>query len=177
MVAILVACATATGGRGAEAGYVDSRTTGVRVRVRPPFRHVASQEFVLRDRVAIEQHLFTHGAGELLWVQFESLLPRTEGAYSYPRTGIVTLGGIDFAVSTRDYTKPPEPDSDRARAYAALASAGIHFATPARRARFIHIPTTNPRAEAMIIYATTDPNLSDTELIERARHAFDITRW
>lgn len=122
------------------------------------FRDAGSQRFLLRDRVEVEQHLFVDASSQgevrrLVWVQFERFLPAAEGGYEYEREQAVAVGDHPFVASVRQYRTPPDPDSDRSRAYAMLEARGFNMPAVATRARLVHVSKVDRRSELMIVYA------------------------
>lgn len=153
---------------------VSSSLLPVRVAVSPEFRFIGRQQFILRDKVQVEQHVFvkasaTKDVEQLVWIQYERFLPGVEGHYSYDRTEVITLGGLEFDVNVRQYLKSPEVGSDRQRAYELLESRGLRFASPATRVRLVHVPVDDQRSEIMIVHAERDATAADLGANQRAR--------
>lgn len=162
---------------GCASSRVHSPLSPIRVKVASDFRFVGTQRFVLHNKVDVEQHLFVNdAAGRVVWVQYERYLPEAEGTYQYDAGPTVTLRGVEFLTNIREYLQPPEPGSDRHRAYELLASRGFTLVTPAKRVRLVHVPAGDPRSEVMIVYAERSSDVPESTLLARATAAVDIQR-
>jgi hypothetical protein len=133
----------------------------------------------LRGIADAEQHLFVVADArreitELLWIQIESYLPDVKGEYDYAGDGVVSKSGIRLFTNVRQYTTPPQPDSDRARAYDLLSRAHYDPEKLASRVRFVHLPNEARRSEVMIVYAMR--GTGSEELIQRALRKFSVAR-
>ena len=139
-----------------------SEWSPLRVAAARGFRFAGTQQFILRDKVEVQQFLFVNASAtadveRLIWVQYERYLPGVEGRYEYEQSDVRTLGGVAFAANVRQYLTPPDAGSDRDHAYALLKSRGLTFSAPATRVRLVHVPASDPRSEVMIIYAERAP--------------------
>jgi hypothetical protein len=137
---------------------VRSELSPLAVAVAAEFRYVGSQRFLLRERVDVQQHLFVDVASSrevrgFVWVQFERFIAGVEGRYEYDPERIVRVGSYEFIGSVRQYSTPPDPGSDRSRAFAMLESNGFEMPAVMTRARLIHVSSDDDRAELMIVYA------------------------
>ncbi len=63
-----------------------------------------------------------------------------------------TIHGLALRVNVRAYTTPPDPISDRGRAFALVQSRGYSVPEGATRVRLIYLPDSAARREIMIIY-------------------------
>ena len=147
---------------------VESRSMAVTVAL--PFRYAGTQRFVLGGTAEAEQHLFVVAdregkVQELLWIQFEEYLPTVSGTYDYSADATVKRQGLTFFTNARRYTAPPQPGSDRDRAFALLARKGYRADGLRSRARLVYL--SSPRSEVMVIYAVSGA-VSDAGMIERA---------
>ena len=155
------------------------------VRIDRSFRYVGGQRFVLRGVADAEQHFFVHAEPngvirQMYWVQIESFLPDSGGAYDYAEDDRVSVHGLPFHTSTRRFTTPPVDDSDRGIAYAFLRRHGLTVPHPATRSRIVYLPGEDKRAEVMIIYVeaavdTSDPTPEEeVESLSRLLAGLDI---
>jgi hypothetical protein len=131
-----------------------------RLAVRAPFAYVGGQRFILGGSADAEQHLFVVADSarvvqRLYWIQLEEYLPRETGAYDYSADSVVTIDGFALAANFRTYGGPPDPGSDRARAFEYLTARGYTVSQGATRVRLVWLPESPARREVMIIYLET----------------------
>lgn len=145
------------------------------IQVAAPFTYVGGARFILGRSADAEQHLFVIADSSalvqrLFWIQLEQLLPRDTGSYNYDADSLITVQSLPFFVNTRTYTMPPEPSSDRGRAFALLHSAGFRVPEGATRLRLVYLPEPHGRREAMVIYVepSTAAGLTRDSLLARA---------
>jgi hypothetical protein len=153
------------------------------IQIGAPFRYVGGSRFILRETADAEQHLFIIADANktiqrLFWVQIERLLPARSGAYNYGADSAIILHGFKLFANATTYTTAPEPLSDRARAFASLASAGYRVPDGARRLRLIFLPEQPARREVMIIYleTATETNAGGDSLVARAQRSIVLER-
>jgi hypothetical protein len=109
----------------------------------------------------------------LFWIQIEQFLPTNTSTYNYEPDPVVTIQGVPFFVNVRTYASPPDPSSDRAKAFAILNAAGYRIPEGATRLRLVYLPEQRARREVMIIYAEanapTGPPSTDSLLARVSR--------
>jgi hypothetical protein len=152
--------------------------------VSPPFSYIGGSRFILAGTADAEQHLFvvadsTKTVRRMYWIQVEHRLPSRPGQYDYAADSLVMLSGIPFFVNVRTYTTPPEPSSDRGRAFALLNSKGYRVPEGATRLRLVYLPEQQARRELMIIYLEWSPRaepLARDSLLARAGRGIQLDR-
>jgi hypothetical protein len=133
------------------------------------FRYVGSQVVRLYGNADAEQHVFVKGASSgaverFYWVQFEHFLPSNSYTYDYRPDRTTDLGGVQFIYDVKAFTNygvtASNPRSDNAAVSALLASHNLALPRRVARVRMFHLPTTDRRAELMIIYGEALPGNS-----------------
>lgn len=130
-----------------------------------PFTYVGGQRFILGGNADAEQHLFVVADSarvvqRLYWIQLEEYLPSQPGAYHYSADSVVTVDGFTVAANFRTYTSPPDPGSDRARAFDYLNARGYTVPQGSTRVRLVWLPESPARREVMIVYLEGAPSAS-----------------
>ena len=157
----------------------------IRIRIADAYGYAGAQRFVLRETADAEQHFFVQcderkTVQRLYWIQFEQLLPGKKGEYDYEGGASLRLGELEFLGHVRQYADPPDPTSDRKRAYDYLEQAGYTVPENATRVRLVHVPKDNRRQEVMIIYLEGALGGAKTgespEILERAKAGLTILR-
>ena len=150
------------------------------IQVHASFKYVTGSRFTLGQSADAEQHLFVVADSnlvidQLLWIQIERRLAADSGVYRYDADSVVALQGLSFFRNVRTYSTPPDPSSDRGKAFALLNSAGYRLPDGATRLRLIYLPERPARRELMIIYL--EPNQpSGDSLFARAGRALRLSR-
>jgi hypothetical protein len=125
------------------------------------FHYVGGTRLTLYGVADAEQHVFVdaderHSIRAFYWIQFEHYLSGNDHQYAYQMRQTREIGGLQFLYDTRLYTDyaalQPDASSDSASVRRLLATHGYTLPSAAMRARLIHLPTPDRRAELMIIY-------------------------
>ena len=132
-----------------------------------PFTYVGGTRFILGGSADAEQHLFVVADSarvvqRLYWIQLEEYLPSQSGSYDYSADSVVTVDGFTLAANFRTYGGPPDPGSDRARAFDYLKARGYTVPQGATRVRLVWLPESPARREVMIVYLEGTPDASAT---------------
>lgn len=162
-------CAQSAGGtEAAQARRVKGRVLTsdslphVRIRFAKPFKYVGSQSFILYNTARAEQHFFVDAGKDgrirrMYMLQFEGRLPGVEGAYNYPATQTVELGGQTYLSNAEAATDVPallkaNPGSDVARAASFLEGKGYRVGSSIVFQRFVRLVDEAKRNEFILLY-------------------------
>lgn len=131
------------------------------------FRFAGTQRVNLYGNAEAEQYLFVkvgphRTVRKFYWVQFEHFLPTNNRTYDYAPTRSVKMGKIEFIYDVKswpDYAamQAEDPASDGAAIGRLLAMRHLSFPRKTVRVRMFHLPSTDRRAELMIIYGEALP--------------------
>lgn len=134
----------------------------IRVRFDKRFKYVGSQRFILYDRAQVEQYFFVdadkeHHIKRMYMLQFEGYLPNIEGAYNYPVTKTLDLGGQTYIVNAESIPNLPavlkqNSQSDIARAASFLEGKGYRVNASIMFQRFVRLVDEAKRNEFILLY-------------------------
>jgi len=134
----------------------------IRVKFERAFKYVGSHQFILYDRAQVEQHFFVDADSQqrlkrMYMVQFESYLPNISGAYNYPVTKTLNLGGESYIVDAEVVTNVPaaikqDAQSDVARAASFLEGKGYRIGEGIVFLRFVRLVDKAKRSEFILLY-------------------------
>ena len=167
---------------GAVGNRLDLRIGGLAaIEVAPTFTYLGGSRFILGGTADAEQHLFvvadsSKAVTRLFWIQIESRLPTRPGNYDYSADSMVTIQGFPLAANRRTYTTPPDPTSDRARAFALVEARGLRVPEGATRVRLVYLPERPARREVMIVYLEAARSAGQESLLSRAARGVVLHR-
>jgi len=131
------------------------------------FHYVGGHRLNLYGNADAEQHLFVKAGNSgmierFYWVQFEHFLPTNTYTYDYKLSGTMQIGDLPFVYDVKswlDYatSNAEDPASDGAGITRLAAQQNLAFPKRAARVRMFHLPSSDRRAELMIIYGEALP--------------------
>lgn len=168
--------------------FVSSADPALEVRIAPEFDYLGSDSFTLKDRAAVERHIWVKAPkGEveaLIIFQFEGLMDGIEGAYSFgiPEGGNllynynidaerVRLGALDYVHSTwafdNEQSAREAPEAESARTVKLMAEKGLKLPGELMMSRYVTEVGPEKRNELILFYmeplAFTGKRLSELE--------------
>jgi hypothetical protein len=131
------------------------------------FRFVGTQRVNLYGNADAEQYVFVktgpHGiVDRFYWIQFEHFLPTNQLTYSYDSKHTTQIGDLRFVYDVKGWPNlatllASDPASDGAAIKRLLAEHDLSLPEKIALVRMFHLPSTDHRAELMIIYGEALP--------------------
>jgi hypothetical protein len=164
----------------------------IRIRFDKAFKYVGSQSFILYDRAQVEQHFFVDADKQqrrikrMYMVQFEGYLSGISGAYDYPLTKTIDLGGQTYLVNSEGIPNvaaalKQNPQSDVARAARFLEGKGYRIGESILFQRFVRLVDEAKRNEFILLYvedadASSEKENAKQQFSDRAMKSFAVIK-
>ena len=153
--------------------FVSPADPALEVRIAPEFDYLGSDSFTLKDRAAVERHIWVKAPdGEveaLIIFQFEGLIDGIEGAYSFgiPEGGTqlhnynmdperARVGALDFVHSTWAFdnlaSARDAPEAESARTVRLMAENGLKLPGELMMSRYVTEIGQEKRKELILFY-------------------------